>query len=73
MYMYYGFGFLTLDQTYLCRSTLEQEYRSCSATQICEALQAGLVVDYIVDKTDRNYMINWIQQMGLICTPRVSI
>jgi MFS family permease len=27
----------------------------------------------MVDTTDRNYMINWIQEMGMMCTPRVSI
>lgn len=34
MYMYYGFGFLTLEQSYICKSEFSTE--SCSAASICQ-------------------------------------
>jgi len=35
MYLYYGFGFLTLEQNYQCRVDETQQFSDCSVATIC--------------------------------------
>jgi hypothetical protein len=58
MYMYYGFGFLTLEQNYICKN--ENLTESCSAEKICQMLNNHQVVNFEIDKTHSNYLSNWI-------------
>ena len=67
MYMYYGFGYLTMEQSYLCGPSGNVP---CSASQIC---QAGGTLPYKVDQSSPNYLSNWVQQMDLMCLSRDAI
>ena len=67
MYITYGFGLLTLDQTYKC--VVNGEQQSCSTTYIC----AHPETVYSVDTSNPDYVSNWQQQMGLQCTDRSTI
>jgi hypothetical protein len=58
MYMYYGFGFLTLEQSYVCVNGGSSE--TCSATSICQRQASGETVDFRIDTSNINYISNWI-------------
>ena len=65
MFLYYSFGYLTLEQEYIC---LEGGERACLAYEICQNNLA-----FKVDTSSVNYIENWTQQMGLMCTDRSYI
>jgi len=46
MYLVYLFAYLTMPQQYLCRTSLDGTYESCSNEMICELRQNGGYVDY---------------------------
>jgi hypothetical protein len=73
MYLNYTFGFLTLEQTFKCRAAPDLSYETCPVSLICEAETAGTPLDWIYNTEDPNYMENWMQQMDMKCTPRVTI
>ena len=73
MYFYYGFGFLTLEQSYLCRVNPSDPYESCVTADLCSQIAKGLTPDFVEDTSSPTYIQNWTQEMGLMCTPRATI
>ncbi len=72
MFFIYGFGFLTLNQSYLCRSDPTSAFVDCSREIVCEFRgQPGFE---FVDNIDApEYTQNWIQELELMCTDRTTI
>jgi len=66
MFLYYSFGYLTLEQQFICIE--EGAERACLAQEICDNNLA-----YKIDILYVNYIENWTQQMGLMCTDRSYI
>lgn len=59
-FLIYGFPYLTLTQEYLCRTSREGDFMSCSAqTDICPAIEADSFVEYKVDSSYEFYFENW--------------
>jgi hypothetical protein len=54
MYFYYGFGFLTLEQTFKCWSSTAG-FEACTASEICTS--SGL--EWHKNTSDINYLVNW--------------
>jgi hypothetical protein len=52
-YLYYGFSFLTMEQSYLCRSETSQDWESCSNVCI-----EG--VEFVADTSSPDYVENWM-------------
>jgi len=72
MYIYYCFGFLTLEQKYLCRFSAADSLQQCAAETICLNREfSGF--EWHVDEADSDYLYNWQQVMGLMCMPRTTI
>lgn len=65
--MYYTFGYLTLEQKYICIDEYGAEFQ-CQAELICETK-----IQYREDTSDPNYLQNWVQEMGLMCVERETI
>ena len=73
MYFYYAYGFLTLEQTYLCRVNPGDSYESCDRADICSQIAEGLTPDYMENTSSDTYIQNWTQEMGFMCTPRTTV
>ena len=53
-------AYLTMPQTYLCRTEEGAEFVSCDAFEvICPAREAGTFIEYHVDTTSETYLENW--------------
>ena len=58
--LFYLIAYLTMPQTYLCRSEEGAEFNSCDAADvICPAREAGTFIEYQVDTTSATYLNNW--------------
>lgn len=63
-------AFLVMPQEYQCFDQATGEYKACdAAVDICPALEQGQPIDYRINEENPQYLLNWHQQMGLICTP----
>jgi MFS family permease len=58
-----------MKQLYDCRYDANSDFKHCPTDQICAAREAGLFVEYTIDKTYPNYFDNWFNQMDLMCVP----
>lgn len=67
MYLVYLFAYLTMEQKYLCRTTADGTYDSCSNEMICELRQNGGFVQYKQDTSYEFYLENWYAQMDMMC------
>ncbi len=72
MYLYYGFGFLTLDQSYLCSLDDSSTLEPCAVSTVCRNLQIS-GFQYQVDSKASNFVLNWQQEMNLMCFDRSAI
>ena len=72
MYLYYGFGFLTLDHNYLCSLNGTETLEPCPVSTVCSNLQTPGFV-FRVDQSVSNFVINWQQEMDLMCFDRSKI
>lgn len=66
-YLYYPFAILTAEQPYLCQFTANGAYESCDKDQVCEAMQPGSGVNYMLDSSNPNAWNNWYVQMDMAC------
>jgi MFS family permease len=58
-----------MKQLYDCRYDSQSDFGHCPTNEICAAREAGLFVEYTIDKTYTNYFDNWFNQMDLMCVP----
>jgi len=66
----YMFAYLNLPQQYECRDPLEGTWSTCDIdTVICPALESGSPIEYRVDESYYYYVDNWLELLGLQCTP----
>ena len=65
----YVYAYLTLEQKFLCQSNTDSSFNECSAEEICAARDAGVQINYVVDKSYEFYMNNWYLEMDFVCTP----
>jgi len=71
--MFYSFGFLTLSQTYKCMNTPDSEEVSCTNLEICAPSDAHVLYSWRYETENPNFLINWIQEMDLMCEKRTTI
>lgn len=70
----YLFAYLTMPQKYECKMEPEAPWEACDAYEvICPALEQGSYIEYQIDKTYQYYLINWQQQMDLMCMPMSAV
>jgi hypothetical protein len=62
-YLFYGFGYLTLQQTYHCKSGESDDWGQCTQQAICENVTPNF--EFAVDRTDPDHIENWVQEMGI--------
>lgn len=74
-YMYYPFAYLVLEQQYLCRfEESDTAYSVCSTEEICMRREADAdYSDYMVDKSYKYYLENWVTEMDLMCMSAATI
>ena len=70
-YLFYGFGYLTLQQTYICKAGDSDIWGHCTQQVICENVATNF--EFAVDKSDPDHIENWVQEMGIQCTNRSQI
>lgn len=70
MFFFYGFGFLTMEQTYFCLTESPPLTTQCDAISICSNQST---VQFRVNSDSDDYVVNWIQEMDLMCTDRTVI
>lgn len=72
MYFIYAFGYLTLQQQFLCSKS--NGFEQCSVKDaICPALERGEHIEYKIDTGYEYYLNNWVQQMELTCIDQQTI
>ena len=70
MPLIYMFAFIVLPQSYECRNGPQSVFSACSAEKdICPNLALGKFIEYRIDESHANFMLNWQQQMDLMCVP----
>lgn len=67
MYFTYGFGYLTVKPTYLCREG--DLFSQCDAATICNSD----TLEWKYDTAASGYIENWAQQMSLTCVSEAKV
>lgn len=66
----YAYAFLIMPQQYECALKGSQNFATCSVEEVCQAISEGSEasqIDYRLDTTYKNYVVNWYSQMNLGC------
>jgi len=56
-----------MNQEYLCRTSANGSFESCTNEMICELRESSSFVEYKQDTSYEYYLHNWYSQMDMMC------